>query len=172
MWNGEMCSQLPPSWTLYRPRCCHGPWCPCRGPMCGFHSCALQSSIHYMQVSLDASEPALAYVPGKYPYLKMPPVHSTNLTFNMPVFQKGVKESSVDEQKPWNEVYKSRITIPTLPSHRPGKQSRPTIRVQAVACHGWYDSAIQARAKDSQPHGTHIQNWPSITVESDASQPR
>ncbi|KAL1478983.1 hypothetical protein MTO96_015971 [Rhipicephalus appendiculatus] len=43
---------------------------------------------------------------------------------------------------------------------------------QAVAYHRWSDSAIKVRAKDSQPIGTHIQNWPSRTVETDASQPR
>uniref|UniRef100_A0A224YAX0 Uncharacterized protein n=1 Tax=Rhipicephalus zambeziensis TaxID=60191 RepID=A0A224YAX0_9ACAR len=168
MWNEEICSRPLPTRTSGPPRCFHGPWYPCRGPLCGFDPCAMQSSIRFMQV-LDEREPTLAYVPGKYPCLKIPPVPSTNLTFNVPVFQKGVKDSGTDEKKQWE-----------LPDHEseavqpPAVQTIPTNDprcAQAVASHRWFDSAFQADAEVSQLHGTRIQTWRCRTVETDASQP-
>ncbi|KAL1432114.1 hypothetical protein MTO96_013454 [Rhipicephalus appendiculatus] len=120
------------------------------------------SSIHFMQV-LDESEPTLAYVPGKYPCLKIPPVSSTNLTFNVPVFQKGVKDSGTDEQKQWELPDHETEAVQTIPTNDPRC-------AQAVASHRWFDSAVQAHAEVSQPHGTQIQTWSCRTVETDASQ--
>ncbi|KAL1432120.1 hypothetical protein MTO96_013460 [Rhipicephalus appendiculatus] len=144
-------------------RCCHGPWYPCRGPLCGFDPCAMQSSIRFMQV-LDESEPTLAYVPGKYPCLKIPPVPSTNLTFNIPVFQRGVNDSGTDEQKQWELPDHETEAVQTIPTNDPRC-------AQAVASHRWFDSAVQAHAEVSQPHGSQIQTRSCRTVETDASQP-
>ncbi|KAH7983431.1 hypothetical protein HPB52_011962 [Rhipicephalus sanguineus] len=166
MWIEKICSRLLPTRTSGPPLCCHGPWYPCRGPFCGFDTCAILSSIRFMQVSLDASGPTLAYyVPGKYPGLKMPPVPSTNI----PVFQKGVKDSSVDEQKQWElPDHESKAVQPTA------AQTIPTDPrcTQTVASHRWSGPAFRAYAEVSQPHGTQIQTWRCRTVETDASQPR
>ncbi|KAL1415201.1 hypothetical protein MTO96_006876 [Rhipicephalus appendiculatus] len=99
MRNDDTCSQQLPTWTPGPPRYRQGPWYPCRDPLCRFDPRALQPSIHFMQMSLYSGGPTLAYVPGKYPCLKMPPETLTNLTLDIPVFRKGVKDSSMDWQK-------------------------------------------------------------------------
>lgn len=100
-WNEELSSQLLPTKTSGQPRVCHNPGCPSHGPLCGFDPVAIQSSICFMQVSLDESGSTLQYVPGKNPCLKTPPLPSTSLAANTTVFQKGFKDSSIDEQKQW-----------------------------------------------------------------------
>ncbi|KAH7984404.1 hypothetical protein HPB52_020367 [Rhipicephalus sanguineus] len=169
MWNDEICFLLLPTRISGSPRCCHGRWYSCRGPLCGFDLRALQSSIRFIQVSLDASGPTLAYVPGKYPCLKMPPVLSTNLTFNILVFQKGVKDSSMDEQKQW-ELLDNESKAVQRPALQTIQTNDPRC-AQAVASHCWSNRAVQARVKVSQPNHTLKNTWSSRTVETGASQP-
>ncbi|KAL3245666.1 hypothetical protein MRX96_058198 [Rhipicephalus microplus] len=92
MWNDVLCSLLLSTWPSSPPRCCHGPWYPCRGPPCCFDPCALQFSLNFTQASPGASEPTLVYVTGKYPRLNMHAETSTNLTLD-------IKDSSMDGQK-------------------------------------------------------------------------
>ncbi|KAH7983060.1 hypothetical protein HPB52_008900 [Rhipicephalus sanguineus] len=167
----EICSLLLPTRASGLPRCCRGPWYPCCGPLCGFNPCALQSSSsRFIKVSLDASGPTLAHVPGKYPYLKMPPVTSTNLTFNMPVFRKGLKDSSVYRLKQYELLdHESKAVQP--PAVRTIQNNYPRC-AQAVASHRWSDSVAQTHGEVSQPDGTRIQIWPCRTAETDPSKPR
>ncbi|KAL1415196.1 hypothetical protein MTO96_006871 [Rhipicephalus appendiculatus] len=89
----------------------------------------------------------------------MPPETLTNLTLNIPVYRKGVKDSSMDGQKQLE-----------LPDHEskavqpPAMQTIQCAAAQAVASHRWSDSAVQAYGE--------IQTWPCKSVETDACQPR
>ncbi|KAH7984401.1 hypothetical protein HPB52_020364 [Rhipicephalus sanguineus] len=170
MWNDELCSLLIPTWRSGPPCCCQGLWYPCRGPFCGFDPCALQSSICFTQVSLDASGSILAYVPGKYSYLKVPPAPSTNLTFNVRVFRKGVGDSSVDEHKQWefSDIESNAVQPPAAQAI----QTNDSRCSQALASHRWSYQAFQARVEVSQPNVTHTHTWPSRIVETHVIQPR
>ncbi|KAL1415195.1 hypothetical protein MTO96_006870 [Rhipicephalus appendiculatus] len=100
----------------------------------------------------------------------MPPVPSTNLTFNIPVFRNGVKGSSVDEQKQGKlPDHESKVVHP--PAAQENQTNDPRC-AQVVTSHHWYDSAVQAHVKVSKPHGTQIQTWPSRTFEINPSDPQ
>uniref|UniRef100_A0A224YAL3 Uncharacterized protein n=1 Tax=Rhipicephalus zambeziensis TaxID=60191 RepID=A0A224YAL3_9ACAR len=98
----------------------------------------------------------------------MPLVPSTNLTFNIPVFQNGVKDSSLDEQKQLPD-HESEAVHSLVAQENQTNDSR---RAQVVTRHHLSDSAVQARVEVRKPHGTHIQTWPSRTFETNPGEPR
>ncbi|KAL3245675.1 hypothetical protein MRX96_058207 [Rhipicephalus microplus] len=145
MWKDELSTPMLPFGTSDLPCCYRRQWYSCHGLSCGFHFCTLQPSIHIIQLSLDASERTLAYVFAKYPISKMPLVPSTNLMFNMPIFQYGLKDRSMgkkeERQLPENE---SKAVFPPA-FHR--DRTNHSRCVQAINSHLWSDTTVQASTR-------------------------
>ncbi|KAL3192958.1 hypothetical protein MRX96_058468 [Rhipicephalus microplus] len=144
MWKDELSTTVLPIGTLDLPCCCRKQWYSCRGLSCGFHTRTLQPSIHIIQCSLDASGCTPAYVFAKYPFSKMLPVPLTNLMFNMPILQYGLKDRSMDKKEerelPDNE------SKAVLPPAVHGDRTNHSRCVQAVNSNLGSDTTVQASA--------------------------
>ncbi|KAL3245674.1 hypothetical protein MRX96_058206 [Rhipicephalus microplus] len=145
MWKDKLSTPVLAFGTSDLPCCCRRQWYSCRGLSCGFHFCTLQPSIHIVQLSFDASGRTLAYVFAKYSFSKMPLVPSTNLMFNMPIFQYWLKDRSMrkkeEQELPDNE---SKAVFP--PAFH-GDRTNHSRCVQAIKSHLWSGTTVQASAR-------------------------